>query len=113
VLGTLCVVDYQPRQPSPEDIAALEDLAHLVVVELELRHTTHRLAKQLTEERRLSDALEDSSARMADFLAATSDLLWETDAELRVTGGGGGRVAGVGVDQLLDDGPAVDRRRIG
>lgn len=101
VLGALCVIDYRPRQPDPEDIAALQDLAQLVVAELELRRTTHRLADQLGEQRRLSEALEESAERMADFLAATADLLWETDETLRVTSGGGGKVAGVTARQLL------------
>ena len=36
-LGTLCVIDREPRQVKPSQIRALEDLAALVVRELELR----------------------------------------------------------------------------
>lgn len=36
-IGTLCAVDYQARQPSQDQVAVLQDLARLVVDELELR----------------------------------------------------------------------------
>lgn len=36
-LGTLCVIDYEPRQFSAEEVANLEDLAAMVMSELELR----------------------------------------------------------------------------
>lgn len=44
-LGTLCVVDYQPRQLSPEQLEQLKALAHQVVAQLELRRTLRELAK--------------------------------------------------------------------
>ncbi|MFM8605442.1 MAG: GGDEF domain-containing protein [Cyanobium sp.] len=40
-IGTLCVIDRQPHQPSPEQIHQLSLLAELVMRELELRHTAH------------------------------------------------------------------------
>lgn len=36
-IGTLCAIDQQPREPSADQIAVLQDLARLVVDELELR----------------------------------------------------------------------------
>lgn len=39
-LGTLCVIDRQPRQLSPGQVQVLHDLAELVVRELELRRLT-------------------------------------------------------------------------
>jgi sigma-B regulation protein RsbU (phosphoserine phosphatase) len=36
-LGTLCVLDVEPRETSPDQIATLQDLAAVVVDELELR----------------------------------------------------------------------------
>ncbi|WP_414423699.1 GAF domain-containing protein [Synechococcus sp. R6-5] len=44
-LGTLCVVDYQPRQLSPEQLEQLKALAHQVVAQLELRRTLRELAQ--------------------------------------------------------------------
>ena len=45
-LGTLCVVDYHPRQMEPERVAALETLSRQVVAQLEL----HRVAIELKQE---------------------------------------------------------------
>jgi diguanylate cyclase (GGDEF)-like protein len=45
-LGTLCVIDSQPRQLKAERIAALEALSRQVVAQLEL----HRTARELREE---------------------------------------------------------------
>lgn len=46
-VGTLCVFDTAPRQPSEEDLQVLQDLAALVVSELELRRHTEELNRQL------------------------------------------------------------------
>lgn len=54
-MGTLCVIDSSPREFSAEDATLLNDLAHIVVDELEL----HALAIREQEARnRLSDAIE-------------------------------------------------------
>lgn len=45
-LGTLCVIDNQPRQMEPERVAALEMLSRQVVAQLELR----RIAIELKQE---------------------------------------------------------------
>ncbi|WP_414388825.1 GAF domain-containing protein [Synechococcus sp. R6-6] len=65
-LGTLCVVDYQPRQLSPEQLEQLKALAHQVVAQLELRRTLRELAKTplLPAQR----SKEDKSARKSGFL---------------------------------------------
>jgi PAS domain S-box-containing protein len=44
-LGTLCVIDYQPRQLSPEQLEQLKALAHQVVAQLELRRSLRELAR--------------------------------------------------------------------
>jgi PAS domain S-box-containing protein len=44
-LGTLCVIDYQPRQLSPEQLEQLKALAHQVVAQLELRRSLRELAQ--------------------------------------------------------------------
>jgi diguanylate cyclase (GGDEF)-like protein len=40
-IGTLCVIDRQPRQPTPEQLHQLSLLAKLVMRELELRRIAH------------------------------------------------------------------------
>ena len=48
-LGTLCVIDRQPREISDQQIAVLDDLAALVVDALELRLTARQQARRATE----------------------------------------------------------------
>jgi GAF domain-containing protein len=48
-LGTLCVIDKEPRQLSAEQIRVLDDLAALVVDELELRLAARQQAHYSTE----------------------------------------------------------------
>ncbi|MFS8805173.1 CHASE3 domain-containing protein, partial [Synechococcus sp. R55.4] len=65
-LGTLCVVDYQPRHLTPEQLEQLQALAHQVVAQLELRRTLRELAQTplLPAQR----SKEDKSARKSGLL---------------------------------------------
>ena len=59
-LGTLCVFDVRPRDLDRQQVDLLEDLAALVVDELELRRATKH-------------ALTEGEQRFRDFANATSD----------------------------------------
>jgi sigma-B regulation protein RsbU (phosphoserine phosphatase) len=48
-LGTLCVIDHEPREMSAEEIATLTDLAAVVVDELELRLSARRTVQLESE----------------------------------------------------------------
>jgi GAF domain-containing protein len=48
-LGTLCVIDRQTREVTTEQLAVLDDLAAIVIDELELRLAARRTAHQVTE----------------------------------------------------------------
>lgn len=48
-LGTLCVIDKKPRALTPEQLALLDDLAALVIDELELRLAVRQQARRATE----------------------------------------------------------------
>jgi phosphoserine phosphatase RsbU/P len=48
-LGTMCVIDREPRELGASEIAVLEDLASLVVDELELRLAARRHNRRATE----------------------------------------------------------------
>ncbi len=48
-LGTLCVIDKEPRQLTDQQIGVLDDLAALVVDELELKLAARQQARQATE----------------------------------------------------------------
>lgn len=56
-LGTLCVLDPEPRPASDREIADLTDLAAVVVDELELRRSAQRLIALESEQRRGAEAL--------------------------------------------------------
>ncbi|MFC0678052.1 protein kinase [Lysobacter korlensis] len=47
-LGTLCVLDFEPRTVSTDDIANLEDLAAMVMGQLELRLESRRAQQAVT-----------------------------------------------------------------
>jgi GAF domain-containing protein len=48
-LGTLCVIDREPRELTEEEVQVLDDLAAIVVHELELRLGVRRQARRATE----------------------------------------------------------------
>ena len=46
-LGTLCVIDRAPREVTPDEIAQLEDLAAVVMEQMELRLAARRMAERM------------------------------------------------------------------
>lgn len=72
-LGTLCVIDREPRSASDEDIATLRDLASMVVDELELRLAAQRVIALELEARQRAEVLADASAKTATSLEAGLD----------------------------------------
>lgn len=56
-LGSLCVIDRQPRMLSLEQRQALEKLARQVMMQMELRHTSAQLAEVLAEMKTLHSLL--------------------------------------------------------
>lgn len=59
-LGTVNVIDTKPREITKEDAQTLEDLAALVVDQLELRLAARRLAEQRAAEQKLGQALQEN-----------------------------------------------------
>ncbi|HUQ39749.1 MAG TPA: SpoIIE family protein phosphatase [Acidimicrobiales bacterium] len=59
-LGTLCVLDTQPREISERELRTLEDLAAVVVDELELRLQANETFSRESELRRQAEALADA-----------------------------------------------------
>ena len=68
-LGTLCCFDIRPRDLSERQLHLLQDLAALVIDELELRRAT-------------KDALTEGEKRFRDFASSASDWFWEMDENL-------------------------------
>jgi PAS domain S-box-containing protein len=71
-LGTVCVLDYTPRQLTPEQTRSLEALARQVVSLLELRRMNR-------EQRRLIAELRTSQERIDILQRATHDAIWDWD----------------------------------
>jgi len=86
-LGTLCVIDREPRTLTDEQVALLDDLASLVIDELELRLAARRRARQATE---LNDDVVQAlvTARlqneMGEHDAASESLERALDASKRI-----------------------------
>ena len=69
-VGTLCVLDDQPRTFSPDDIAALADLARWCEAELGQKELAAAVARQHAIERRLRAVLEALPEGVGAFDAA-------------------------------------------
>ncbi len=75
VLGSLCVIDRQPRQWTEEQLALLRDLAAMVLLEIE-----HRLAARTIEDiRGLTGQLFTRLDGMADAVRGLADLTEQHD----------------------------------
>jgi sigma-B regulation protein RsbU (phosphoserine phosphatase) len=84
-LGTLCVIDRQPREVLPDEIALLQDLAAVVMDELELRLTARRTVQREAHQRR--EAEELANALQASLLPAKPPVLPEMDLATRYIAG--------------------------
>ena len=73
-LGTLCVIDTEPRQPDAEQLAHLERLAQVVIDELELRH-------EVAEHRAAEAQRAESEQRYRDVIRAAGEYVWEIDID--------------------------------
>src|SRR4051794_35345930 len=80
-LGTLCVIDKQPRELRPEQKQALRILARHVVSQLELR----RHAKQLAAASKTSDKFKDDVEKLREQLAKARKELKKKGRGMRGT----------------------------
>lgn len=71
-LGTVCVLDMQPREITPTDMAMLTDLAGVVMDELELRRSA---LSTLRAERELRTRVERDNAELEGFAATLQSTL--------------------------------------
>nr|MBA2757016.1 GAF domain-containing protein [Chloroflexota bacterium] len=55
-LGTLCILDFEPRELSASETATLQDLGRMVTDELDLRLATRTALQEASERDRLKDA---------------------------------------------------------
>ena len=99
-LGTLCVIDREPRTLTTEQLAVLGDLAALVVSELELRLAARRQAQRATE---LNDDVVQALAvakmhfELGDTASGAAALDEGLEASKRILG------------ELVEDAPSLRR----
>ena len=55
-MGTLCILDFEPRELSADETSSLQDLADMVTSELELRLASREALQAATERERVKDA---------------------------------------------------------
>ena len=55
-MGTLCILDFEPRELSADETSSLQDLAQMVTSELELRLASREALDAATERERVKDA---------------------------------------------------------
>ena len=88
-VGSLCIIDRQPRTLTTSQRDALVDLA--------------AVTSELLVHRRDKAALQDSQARLADVVLAASDWQWHTDASHHFSWRSEGFAAALGIDLDLDN----------
>ncbi len=84
-LGTLCVIDYQPRQLDEAQLKALEVLARQVVSHLELRLSVLRIQQETAQKEKAQVALQQINANLiaqVDITAQKNEKLSELLNEL-------------------------------
>jgi PAS domain S-box-containing protein len=78
-LGTLCVIDRQPRQLSSDQVMALKLLAHQVGALLELRYYRSLLTQELRRIERPEDALREVWDRVRELSDKIRQVFWLSD----------------------------------
>jgi PAS domain S-box-containing protein len=71
VLGTLCVIDREPRELSAAEEKTLSALARLVMTQLQLRMSLIEAEKHIEIERLMKASMRESEERFQAFMANT------------------------------------------
>ncbi|PZV05362.1 MAG: hypothetical protein DCF22_24765 [Leptolyngbya sp.] len=87
-LGTLCVIDTQPRTLDAEQIKAIAALGRQVISQLELRMSHQKLTQEILEHERIEidrkraeAALQKSEERYRALTLATAQIVWTTASD--------------------------------
>ncbi|MDY0107607.1 MAG: diguanylate cyclase, partial [Giesbergeria sp.] len=95
-LGTLAVMDTQPRTPDSGQLQTLQTLAHLAMDQIELRHQQQQLANLAQEREGIQARLQEQAAtlrrseeRFEHISRATTDTVWDWDVQTNALWWGG------------------------
>ena len=83
-IGTLCVMDTEPRGCSDENRLALSNLAAIAMDQIELRRSARRFEGEAARRAESEIALRESETKFREIAACASDWFWETDANDRM-----------------------------
>ncbi|MBD2608786.1 GAF domain-containing protein [Scytonema hofmannii FACHB-248] len=67
-LGTICVLDREPRKLNPEEIAALQSLSRQVISQMELRINITKLKQNISKRVQVEQNLRGTNQRLAQIL---------------------------------------------
>ncbi len=82
-LGTLCVVDSEPKTLTSIQVEALEALARLVVGQLEMRLTLQQLTKEVDEKEAAQSALEQANASLEARVEERTQVIQQKSEALK------------------------------
>jgi PAS domain S-box-containing protein len=74
-IGSLCVMDYEPRDPRPDQIDALRILGQQVIMQVELRQQASALATMVVERDGLNSDLQHALAVHQSIINTIGDAL--------------------------------------
>jgi GAF domain-containing protein len=100
-LGVLAVLDFKPRAPAEAEIAALRDLAAIVVDELELRLAANALLAETRKNAELTSAAAVAEA-LVITLAAHDAYTADHSREVVALSGAVARELGLSADEIRD-----------
>ncbi|MBA3969811.1 MAG: GAF domain-containing protein [Gemmatimonadetes bacterium] len=105
VLGTLCVLDSEPRELTPEQMDALRALARQVMAQLELRRKVPDLQTAVAERERAEAQLRVRAEQGAHYQTVLLDLarspVTDLESALRMTGASAYLTKPLDVDHFL------------